>query len=241
MRRYVFLLFLLVTLLTGCANEQLDSANAEKIRVEAQATATAASITAYSDKQKAEADIETHRQLAQTWSVFGSIGIAILATGIPLAVVIALLGVGRYIYNRPNTVYAGTDGQMPLVITNSNGVRFINNPNRTISGSTVVALPTLRDNVSGLLGKPTYTSKVDEVVTDKDLQLRTNHGAQAIAMTRASVSGEPVEGERVRIRKATSDVISATAIQQPEIIDAPQLSAPRKFTVVDATGERDLT
>lgn len=193
-------------------------------------------------KAKAEAELSYNESIKPIW-VFGT---AILIIGIAGCIVLfsaqaAFYG-GQWIKTRSQLAYAGSDGQMPLIITRGNGYQIISDPNLQIADSNIIRLPTPREQVAGLLqGRNTEIKQLTTAESYNPMQLKAATQAQSVRLMRAAVSGSDMDRiERRQARKLAEDKVS-NDLKNP--MDEPitaEIRIPRSFELVDKTGNTTL-
>ena len=228
--------------LGGCKSEEIQIMETQQaIKVSNQDIAERQQAQAI-EKARVEAELNYNENIKPIW-IFGT---AIVIIGIAGA--IALFGLqaafygGQWIKTRSQLVYAGIDGQMPLVITRGHGYQIISDPNLQIADSNIIRLPTPREQAAGLLTG--YNVNVKQLTTPESynpMQLKAATQAQSVRLMRAAVSGSDMDRiERRQARKIAGERI-AGELKAP--LDEPitaEIRMPRSFELVDKTGNTKL-
>lgn len=228
--------------LGGCKSEEIQIMEAQQaIKISNQSITERQQEQAIA-KAKAEAELNYNESVKPIWIL----GTAILVIGIAGCIVLfsaqmAFYG-GQWIKTRSQLAYAGSDGQMPLVITRGYGYQIISDPNLQIADSNIIRLPTPREQVAGLLQG--HNSEVKQLTTSESynpMQLKAATQAQSVRLMRAAVSGSDMDRiERRQARKIAGEKV-AEELKAP--LDEPitaEIRIPRSFELVDKTGNTKL-
>lgn len=229
----ILMLTIVLSFLTACTSQETQDAIARQEAAQKQEQFNF-------DLQKAKEWHEQQLWEAQKISIFLTIGTGIVllgaCAGISTFLLQAGLYAGQWIKTKSNLIYAGQDGQMPLVITRGNGYHIIRDPNQQLGETNFLQLPTYRDQITGLIGKPVEFKLLSPPETDKDTQKRIATQAQAIRLIRASVSNNE---DKVTRRQAVKEVKERIPQELKSAMDdaiTAEIRNPRAFEIIDQTG-----
>lgn len=235
MKNLIFITLASLIILTGCKSDEIKMMEAQqslKEREQAQAI----------ELQKAQAQATYNAQIAPIWVA----GTWVVVLGIALSIAVfslqgAIYG-GQMIKTRSMLAYAGTDGQMPLIVSRGSGYQIITDPNLQIKSSNIIQLPTAKEEVAHLLGSGRAEVKLLTSGEASQNELKVATQAQSIRLMRAAVSGSDLDRiERRRAKKIAEERITEglKGSMDDNTITA-EIRAPRNFQLIDKTGTTTL-
>lgn len=227
------LIIVAALLLMGCvSNETQDNIARQNAAIEAQKAQQALQ----EQKDWHEQSLMTTQQI----SIFITIAEGIILLGIAFGIAtLAIQGgyyLGQMIRTKSSLVYSGYDGQMPLVITRGLGYEIIRDPNLHVSATNALQLPSPKDKINLLLGKPVEFKLLAPPVENQNQQTKIATQAQAIRLVRASMSSTQDKVIQKQIRKNVEERVPEQLKAPMEDIITVEARNPREFKIVDQTG-----